>query len=43
MGDVACDYFLMELQVSGAKPNPQVYTVCRVLSHHTTSSDISDV
>ena len=42
-GDVAYDNFLVELQVSEAKPNLQAYTVCRVISHHTMSFDVGGV
>ena len=42
-GNVACNYFFVELPVSGAKLNPQAHTVYHVLSHHTTSSDAGDV
>ena len=42
-GDVAYDNFLVELQVSEAKPNLQAYTICRVISHHTMSFDVGGV
>ena len=42
-GSKVCYYFLVELQVSVAKPNPQAQMVYHALSHHTKLFDIDDV